>query len=115
MADIIEDVIIPALKADTEVKSIVSDRVYWIKPPGESYAYPFLTVIEGGDTDSESADDEFNSSMVGVAEIFSKVNFRVLQHAVKRVINSLGYSTEAGPDEWIPELKCYHKAINFKN
>jgi hypothetical protein len=109
------DEIIAALKADSEIKSLVADRVYWVKPPGENYTYPFLTVIEGSNSEADYADDEeTESTIVPVVEIFSRTNFRQLQYAVQRVMSSMGYTREAGPDEWIPELKCYHKAINFR-
>ena len=115
MADLIEDVLIPALKADTQIAALVGSRVYWVKPPGESYTYPFLTVIEGGNSESDVADDEeIESAIIPVVEIFSKTEFRTLQYHVQRVMRKLNYIREAGPDEWIQELKCYHKAINFR-
>jgi hypothetical protein len=115
MPDTINDVIIPALINDTATKAIVSNRAYWVKPPGENYTWPFLTVIESSDSESDYADDEESESTSTYAvEIFSKDNFRNLQSAVVQAMKGLGYTRETGPDEWIPELKCYHKSINFR-
>jgi hypothetical protein len=89
------------------------NRVYWVKPPGETYTYPFLTVIEATESENDYADDEESESISTYAvEIFSKNNFRSLQIAIVKAMK--GYTREAGQDEWIPELKCYHKSINFR-
>lgn len=109
------DTIIANLKVDSEVSGIVGDRIYWVKPPGESYTFPFLTVIEGSNTESDFADDEEYEELVSpIVEIFSKTPFRTLQYAVQHSMSEQGFTREAGPDEWIPELKCYHKSINFR-
>ena len=109
------DTVIANLKADNEVSAIVNDRIYWVKPPGETYTYPFLTVIEGSNSEAEFADDEEYDELVSpIVEIFSKTPFRELQYAVQHSMSKQGYQRDAGPDEWISELKCYHKQITFR-
>lgn len=115
MANIV-DSIITDLKADNAVRALVSDRVYWLKPPGEApYATPFLTVIEASDSPADYEDDTESESLVHVqVEIFNKGGFENIKNAVnKAMVNSKFERQPSGADDYIPELRLYHKTLVF--
>ena len=115
MVEVVDDVI-AALKSDNAVKALVGTKVYYIKPAAKQ-AYPFLTVIEAGNREVESADDEESVDEVTIqVDIWSKnTSFIEIKHAVQQCMRKLGYTHSCGPDDWIPEADIYHKSILFKS
>lgn len=115
MREITNDVI-NSLKADTELMKLIKGGVHWVKPPGEKYDFPFLTVIETSNTPQDYSDDEEYTSIIDVSvEIFStKINLKPIKDAICRVMTAYGFERQAsGSDEYIDTLSCYHKALNF--
>jgi len=117
MMEITHDVI-EKLKADPELKSILSGGIHWVKPPGEQYRFPFCTVIETGNTPQDYSDDEEYSSIIDISvEIFfTNPNVKPIKDAICRIMSANGFERQtSGPDEYIDagSLKCYHKALNF--
>lgn len=111
----ITSTVIERLRADAELASLVNG-VHWVKPPGETYNYAFLTVIEASNAPQDYSDDEEYTSMVDISvEIFStSTNLKPIKDAICRVMVADGFERQAsGPDEYIDTLRCYHKALNF--
>jgi hypothetical protein len=108
--------VIEALKSDPVLTGLVNKRVYWIKPPGETYSYPFLSVSETGNTPLSYSDDEEYQCQVDIAvDIFSiNTNLKPLKDAINSAMVNMGFERQtSGPDEYITELKCYHKTLHF--
>lgn len=114
MRDITDDVK-NSLKADTDLMKLVTG-VHWVKPPGEKYNFPFLTVIEASNIPQNYSDDEEYTEDIAISvEIFStSTNIKPIKDAIFRVMIADGFERQSnGPDEFIDTLKCYHKALNF--
>jgi hypothetical protein len=117
MREITDDVI-ESLKADTELMKMIKGGVHWVKPPGETYNYPFLTVIEASNTPQDYSDDDEYTSIIDISvEIFSAgVNLKPIKDAICRVMIANGFERQSsGPDEFIDAntVRCYHKTLNF--
>lgn len=108
------DEVISFLKADSVISGIVSNRVYWIKPSTKAPQFPLLTVMETGNTEIESSDDEEYIDQIDIqVDIFIQGDFRPLAKQVQKVMRSHGFTHSSFSDEWIEELEAYHKAIKF--
>jgi hypothetical protein len=109
------DDVIKALQDDPILTTLVGKRVYWVKPPGEKYTYPFLTVAEASNTPADYDDDEESEQLIEIqVEIFHTGKFTNVKNAVNTAMISEGFDRQAsGPDDYIPELKLYHKTLSF--
>jgi hypothetical protein len=113
MIDLVDGVI-NLLKNNVEVSKYVGGRIYWIKPPSESPQLPMITVIESGNAEIESSDDDEYADEVEIqVDIWAKSDFKPIAQSVQKVMRNEGYTHTAGPDEYIDEIKVFHKAIRF--
>jgi hypothetical protein len=102
-----------ALKNDTALKALISTRVHWIRPANTTTC-PYITYVEAGNSESESADDEEYADDIEIQiDIWSKGSTIPIAREVQRIMRKLGFVHQALPETQENDTKIIHKPIRF--
>lgn len=110
----LKSTIVSTLKADTTLKSLISDRVYFLSVPEEP-AFPCITYREENNTPALSpfGSPEPAAWTVFVIDIWSKGDTSTIASAVDAVMRSLGLIRVFGGDLFEQDTKVFHKSMRF--
>ena len=107
------DTVLSALKNDSSITALVSNRVYWIRPAGTP-TYPYITFSEVTNSEAQSADDEEYSDDIEIqVDIWAKASTIPIAKAVQKVMRGLGFTHQAQADDYSDTTQIFHKPIRF--
>lgn len=106
--------IVSALKADSTLKSLISDRVYFLSVPEEP-TFPCITYREENNTPALSpfGSPEPAVWVTFVVDIWSKGDTSTIASVVDTVMRSLGFIRVFGGDLFEQDTKVFHKSMRF--
>ena len=106
--------IVSTLQADTALKSLISDRVYFLSVPEEP-TFPCITYREENNTPALApfGSPEPAAWTVFVIDIWSKGDTSTIASAVDAVMRSLGLIRVFGGDLFEQDTKVFHKSMRF--
>lgn len=111
----INDEVKEVLLNDIELKKLVGDRVYYLKPPAGSPVFPCITFLESSNSEADSYDDEVYSFEIEIqVDIWDKKNTVPVQKEVWRVLNAHRFTHQSMPDNYDPDTGIYNKPIKFR-
>jgi hypothetical protein len=110
----LKSTIVSTLEADTTLKSLISDRVYFLSVPEEP-TFPCITYREENNTPALApfGSPEPAAWTVFVIDIWSKGDTTTIAAAVDAVMRSLGLIRVFGGDLFEQDTKVFHKSMRF--
>jgi hypothetical protein len=108
------DDVINALRNDATLTTLLNKRVHWLVNPLATKAYPYITLFEVSNAETESADDEEYADEIEIqVDIWNTGSTTPISKQVQKVMRGLGFVHDASPDEYLEGTKVYHKPLRF--
>lgn len=111
----IKTTVVSALKADTTLKGLVSDRVIFMSLPDEP-EFPCITYYEQNNSPALVGDGkELTSESVFVIDVWSKGSTTAIAQAVDNVMSGLRFDREFATDLYETDTGVYHKHMRYRH
>jgi hypothetical protein len=111
----VKTTVVSALKADTTLKGLVSDRVIFMSLPEEP-EFPCITYYEQNNSPALVGDGkELTSESVMVIDVWSKGSTTAIAQAVDDVMAGLRFVREFAGDLYETDTGVYHKSMRYRH
>lgn len=111
----VKTTVVSALKADTTLKGLVSDRVIFMSLPEEP-EFPCITYYEQNNSPALVGDGkELTSESVMVIDVWSKGSTTAIAQAVDSVMASMNFRREFAGDLYESDTGVYHKSMRYRH
>ena len=107
-----------ALKNDSELSTLISDRVFFMQVPTTAKIEdgPCITYYEQNNSPALVGDGrELASESVFVIDVWSKGNTTAIAQAVDNIMSGLRFDREFAADLYEADTGVYHKSMRYRH
>lgn len=110
-----KSIVVSTLKADTTLKSLVSDRVYFMAGP-DPPSLPCITYYEQNNSPALYGDGkELTTESVMVIDLWARGSTTIIAQAVDSVMAGLNFRREFAADLYETDTGVYHKHMRYRH